>query len=477
MGHGHTEILDEYEITGSGTGFFVGQNGLIATCSHVVKDADVIQVEYKNKSYNANKITENESNDIAIIKIEGEFPFFNLKGSEDVKLGDDVYTIGYPNTQVQGVEPKLTTGTISALSGLRDDPTYYQISVPIQPGNSGGPLLNANGIVIGVISATMDAKATLIKRDFIPQNINYAVKSDYLKILLEISNKKTENIVTPENEKKNKNLSKEESLKRILRIITKNKKPKNSRDNNLGKTTREKALPQVWEEALNEVIQRESLIKAVAKINTDDPFENYEEIKNELPPKFREWMDNWYQNTYAAWLSRGGGLAPGNIKGNPTPYEQEFKRLKNDLSHYSLENLRYLIDSLSYTKFIKTKLTAKGYCLLIEQYSDEWKDCNLSKEQDELLKDLYDKSKKEALSGVSFPSAEIIFHDKVGIAHTDPTISDNKLLITRLFKHLSDSIEKNEKETSYLFISLVTKEPYLVKVPASFLSNNVNDKK
>ena len=469
MGNAHAEIMDEYEDAGSATGFFISPDGLIATCYHVIKEAELIQVEYRNKSYKAHTITGNEGNDLAIIKIEGEFPFFDLVGSETVKLGDDVYTVGYPLSRSLGVEPKLTTGTVSALSGRKDDPTYYQISVPIHQGNSGGPLITTNGLVAGVISSTLNYKYAMSKHDTLPQNVNYAVKAEYLKILLGIANKKLERISDPQIENKKNNISKEESVQRVLRILLKQKKQRNTPVNIAAKTRRSSDSPQVWEEALDEVIEKEKLIKAVQMINSDDPFENYDEIKNSFPPKFRQWMDNWYQNTYAAWLSRGGGLSPGNIKGNPTPFEEYFKGLKNELSRFSPENLRYLIDSLSYTKFIKSKLTAKGYDLYIEQYSEEWKDMQLSNDQSVLLNDLFEKSKKEALSGASFPSAEIIFHDSLGIAHTDPTISDSKLLITRVYKQLNPLI-KNEKESTYLFISLVTKEPYLVRVPTSLLS-------
>ena len=470
IGNGHAEIGDEYEDAGSGTGFFVSSDGLIATCYHVVKDAELIQVVYKNKTYKAHTITGDKGNDLAIIKVEGQFPFFEVAESEAVKLGDDVYTIGYPSPSNLGIEPKLTTGTVSALSGIKDDPTRYQISVPIQPGNSGGPLITTNGLVVGVTSATINAVAVMLSREYVPQNINYAVKSVYLKILLEIAKKKLESSGDPKTETKNISISKEESVQRIVRVLLKRKKGNNNTNDNIRKSTKRSSnSPQVWEEALDEVIEKEKLIKAVQMINSDDPFENYDEIKNSFPPKFRQWMDNWYQNTYAAWLSRGGGLSPGNIKGNPTPFEEYFKGLKNELSRFSLENLRYLIDSLSYTKFIKSKLTAKGYDLYIEQYSEEWKDMQLSNDQSVLLNDLFEKSKKEALSGASFPSAEIIFHDSLGIAHTDPTISDSKLLITRVYKQLNPLI-KNEKESTYLFISLVTKEPYLVRVPTSLLS-------
>ena len=97
------------------------------------------------------------------------------------KLGESVFTIGYPLVGVLGIAPKLTTGVISATSGVGDDPTAYQISVPLQPGNSGGPLLNMHGEAIGVTNAVLKP---LRGGGPAPQNVNYAVKAEYLRSLL-----------------------------------------------------------------------------------------------------------------------------------------------------------------------------------------------------------------------------------------------------------------------------------------------------
>jgi S1-C subfamily serine protease len=116
-------------------------------------------------------------NDLALIKCEGKFPSVPIKASRDVKLGQAVFTIGFPNVELQGVSPKMTRGEISSLAGLQDDPRQWQISVPLQPGNSGGPLFDEAGNVIGVIVAKLNAiKAAKFTGD-LSQNVNYAVKS------------------------------------------------------------------------------------------------------------------------------------------------------------------------------------------------------------------------------------------------------------------------------------------------------------
>ena len=78
-----------------------------------------------------------------------------------MKLGDMVVTVGFPDVSLQGFAPKLAKGEIASLSGSADDPRYFQISVPVQPGNSGGALVDERGNVIGIVSAKLDAGAAL----------------------------------------------------------------------------------------------------------------------------------------------------------------------------------------------------------------------------------------------------------------------------------------------------------------------------
>ena len=98
-------------------------------------------------------------------------------------LGDQVFTVGYPTPSLLGSDPKYTNGTVSALPGIGNDASFLQISVPVQPGNSDGPLVNQNGEVIGVVVATADAPAFIRATDSIPQNINLVVKSVFASAL------------------------------------------------------------------------------------------------------------------------------------------------------------------------------------------------------------------------------------------------------------------------------------------------------
>ena len=172
----------------SGTGFFIHQNGYIATNFHVVKDAKLIQVDYYHKgnvhSYEAKTIVFDEKNDLAIIKIQDDefhgisaIPYVFSTSSQSV--GSKVFTLGYPLTTVMGNEIKYTEGSISSKTGFAGDVTKYQISVPIQPGNSGGPLFNAKGNLIGITSGGLN------REYFNTENVNYAIKASFLKNLIE----------------------------------------------------------------------------------------------------------------------------------------------------------------------------------------------------------------------------------------------------------------------------------------------------
>ena len=100
-----------------------------------------------------------------------------IEASRGMKLGGTVVTVGFPNIGLQGFAPKFARGEIASLSGAADDARYFQISVPVQPGNSGGALVDEHGNVVGVVSAKLDAATALAASGALPENVNYAVKS------------------------------------------------------------------------------------------------------------------------------------------------------------------------------------------------------------------------------------------------------------------------------------------------------------
>ena len=125
------------------------------------------------------------ANDLAVLKVEGRFAPLPVVSSRAVKMGSTVATVGFPKIGLQGFAPKLAKGEIAALSGAQDDPRYFQISVPVRPGNSGGALVDERGNVVGVVSAELNVAAAVATSGALPENVNYAVKSSFLLSFLE----------------------------------------------------------------------------------------------------------------------------------------------------------------------------------------------------------------------------------------------------------------------------------------------------
>lgn len=168
-----------------GSGFFVTPDGYLITAHHVVAKAKTYKINLNGKILEAKLIKADAANDMALLKVDGRFSSLQVISSRDVKLGAGVFTIGFPNVDIQGSAAKLTQGNINSLSGILDDPRSFQINVPIQPGNSGGPLLDKSGNVVGVVVSQLDAVKTTLITGSLPQGVNYAVKSSYVLPLLE----------------------------------------------------------------------------------------------------------------------------------------------------------------------------------------------------------------------------------------------------------------------------------------------------
>jgi len=172
-------------VKSSGTGFGLSSDGYIITNYHVIKDANSIEVKGINgifsKKLTAEVIVSDEKNDLAIIKINdpsfislGFIPYSIRQGVADV--GENVFVLGFPLTSSMGEEVKLTNGIVSSKTGYQGDISTYQISAPVQPGNSGGPLFDKNGYLIGVVNA----------KHTIAENAGYAIKINYVNNLIEL---------------------------------------------------------------------------------------------------------------------------------------------------------------------------------------------------------------------------------------------------------------------------------------------------
>lgn len=174
----------------TGTGFFITKDGYMVTNFHVIEGSSAITVidPATKRELKATVEQTDPKNDIAILKVDAKTSAIALAPGFNSAKGAEVLTLGYPLVTLQGQEQKATFGRINSLSGLHNDARLVQIDVPIQPGNSGGPLLNDRGEVIGVVTATLSQIVALKASGSLPQNVNYAVKVDYIGPLLKLAN-------------------------------------------------------------------------------------------------------------------------------------------------------------------------------------------------------------------------------------------------------------------------------------------------
>ena len=168
----------------SGSGWFADR-GLVVTSLHVVDGASKVTLHLPDgRSVPAQVIERDKPNDLALLSTrERGIPALSVRFDE-VGIGTAVFTIGFPHAQTMGVRPKLADGVVSSSAGLRDDPSQYQISVPVQAGNSGGPLVDMQGRVVGVVAAKLRAENMLHATGDLTENVNYAVKAGRLRSML-----------------------------------------------------------------------------------------------------------------------------------------------------------------------------------------------------------------------------------------------------------------------------------------------------
>ncbi len=170
----------------SGTGFFVTTDGAVITNAHVVEGCKSIRVTSDQGTTADAKITARDvRNDLALLATSLTAKK-NAAFRTSIRLGEAVEAFGYPLTEVLAKSGNFTLGNVSALVGLGEDSRYLQISAPVQPGNSGGPLLDQYGNLVGVVSAKLDAlKLMLVTNGDIPQNVNFAIKASIVVSFLE----------------------------------------------------------------------------------------------------------------------------------------------------------------------------------------------------------------------------------------------------------------------------------------------------
>jgi S1-C subfamily serine protease len=163
-----------------GTSFLINKKGYLITNYHVVENARKIYIQLNSSNkIECMVIGNDKESDLTLLKVKDGHKYFAANKSfkfnfKTVEVGSEVFTLGYPLIDKMGSEIKVTTGIISSSTGYQGDKSTYQISAPIQPGNSGGPLFNNYGEVIGITNSKLKGA----------ENASYAIKSLFLKNLI-----------------------------------------------------------------------------------------------------------------------------------------------------------------------------------------------------------------------------------------------------------------------------------------------------
>lgn len=186
----------------TGTGFSITFNGILVTNHHVVEGCTRVRARgqgARNSYYEVSVMALDSGSDLAAIRLEEyvtpdnrrkvkDVPRAILRESPPLRLGDQAITYGFPMQGLLASGGNLTVGYVTALQGLGDNPNYVQISTPVQPGNSGGALLDSSGNVIGVVAAKLDASKIMRATGDIPQNVNFAIQISSLRSFLTKNN-------------------------------------------------------------------------------------------------------------------------------------------------------------------------------------------------------------------------------------------------------------------------------------------------
>jgi len=176
-----------------GAGIVTTRDGLIVTNHHVVNECSVINIVDSQRSrFTAKLVASDPENDLALIRANTTFDETAMfRMGTTVEAGESVTVVGFPLASILGSsEPNVSFGYVSATAGVRGDRSRFQISAPVHKGNSGGPILDQSGNVIGIVSAKLNALAVQKKTGDLPQNISFGVKATVARAFLDSNNVK-----------------------------------------------------------------------------------------------------------------------------------------------------------------------------------------------------------------------------------------------------------------------------------------------
>lgn len=167
---------DLEEPTSFGSGFLITSDGTLMTNAHVVAGCRRLYVANDKR---ARLLAIDVNLDLAIIKVAGvEGKPYASFSSDPARLGEDIAVFGFPLRTILADQLNMTIGSISSLAGMGGDPRHLQISAPVQQGNSGGPVLDPSGRVVGIVTSKLNALQIAEKSGDLPQSVNFAIRHD-----------------------------------------------------------------------------------------------------------------------------------------------------------------------------------------------------------------------------------------------------------------------------------------------------------
>ncbi|HOW64614.1 MAG TPA: tetratricopeptide repeat-containing serine protease family protein [Candidatus Paceibacterota bacterium] len=175
-------VESDQPIEANGTGVFLTEDGFLLTTYHLVVDAQKVAIKKGKDLLPAVIIRSDPVNDLVLLKVEGQYKSVPIGPSRTVKVGDAIFTVGFPTLLTPPDQPHLAEGNIKQLAGLKDDPRFFQVSLPLRAGNTGGPVIDALGNLIGM--AHVPPGSTVPLSDDTPLYF-HALKSSYVTVFLE----------------------------------------------------------------------------------------------------------------------------------------------------------------------------------------------------------------------------------------------------------------------------------------------------
>ena len=172
----------------NGTGFYISDDGHVVTNQHVIDGCNETQVHSNGQMAAATIVAQDKINDLALLKTELKTNSVFSLASENPYLLQDIIAAGFPFGESISSTIKVTKGVVSSLSGLGDNSGQIQIDAALQPGNSGGPIIDENGNVVGVAVAKLDLEKSIESFGVVPENVNFGIKLSSLKTFLEDNN-------------------------------------------------------------------------------------------------------------------------------------------------------------------------------------------------------------------------------------------------------------------------------------------------